>query len=58
MQSKDKKKRTAKKDPKDFTLIQLRKTTVAKLKDRQYRHFKATGEDVTYDTLIQGLLTN
>lgn len=55
---KRKNKSTAKKDPKDFTLIQLRKITVAKLKDLQYKHFKSTGENATYDTLIHNLLTS
>ncbi len=56
MTMKHKKSGTKKKDPNDFTLIQLRKTTVAKLKDRQYRHFKATGESLVYDSIIQNLL--
>lgn len=57
MNMKYKKTGTKKKDPTDFTLIQLRKTTVAKLKDIQYKHFKASGETLTYDAIVNQLLT-
>ena len=47
-----------KKDKKDFTLIRVRKITVAKLKEMQSDLYTKQSKSLSYDKLITSLLTN
>ncbi len=56
MNTKSKKTNPKKRDPNDFTLIELRKTTVGKLKAMQSNLYTAQGKFVSYDKIINSLL--
>lgn len=56
MTTKSKKGGTKKRDKTDFTLIELRKTTVAKLKEIQSELYTKQGKSLSYDKLVNQLI--
>lgn len=58
MRKKPKSKSTVKKTLSDNTLIRLKRDTVSKLKNIQYKMFNDTGMNHSYDEVINNLLNN
>lgn len=56
MNTKPKNKSTGKRNESDFTLIELRKTTVAKLKALQSKLYSKDGKFSSYDKIVNSLI--